>query len=125
MGARFDFLKGPIQWLERPRLESPAHLLAYPFVFSLSGQITSFRAINYARMFKKYEDSVLTSRLLTQMTFPDSMTGRGQVRVQEKLGDLLKSYFVLEIRRENLLVDAMNQLWRRGKREMMKPLKVR
>ncbi|KAL9002648.1 MAG: hypothetical protein Q9188_004428 [Gyalolechia gomerana] len=125
MGARFDFLKGPIQWLERPRLESPAHLLAYPFVFSLSGQITSFRAINYARMFKKYEDSVLTSRLLNQMTFPDSMTGRGQVRVQEKLGDLLKSYFVLEIRRENLLVDALNQLWRRGKREMMKPLKVR
>ncbi|KAL8940570.1 MAG: hypothetical protein Q9211_002218 [Gyalolechia sp. 1 TL-2023] len=125
MGARFDFLKSPIQWLERPRLENPAHLLAYPFVFSLTGQITCFRAINYARMFKKYEDSVLTSRLLVQMTFSDPMTGRGEVRVHEKLGDLLKSYFVLEIRRENLLLDAINQLWRREKGEMMKPLKVR
>ncbi|KAL8940765.1 MAG: hypothetical protein Q9216_002645 [Gyalolechia sp. 2 TL-2023] len=125
MRARFDFLNDPIKWLERPGLENPAHLLAYPFVFGLKGQITCFRAINYARMFRKYEDSILTSRLLTQMTFPDSLTGRGQIRVQEKLEDFLKSYFVLEISRENILLDAMNQLWRRKKQEMTKPLKVR
>ncbi|KAL9028308.1 MAG: hypothetical protein Q9196_003306 [Gyalolechia fulgens] len=125
---RFSAVGGALEilrYFERPRLENPAHLLAYPFVFSLTGQITCFRAINYARMFKKYEDSVLTSRLLVQMTFSDPMTGRGEVRVHEKLGDLLKSYFVLEIRRENLLLDAINQLWRREKGEMMKPLKVR
>lgn len=125
MGARFDFLKSPIQWLERPRLENPAHLLSYPFIFNSKDQFTCFRAINYTRMFRKYEGSILASRSLIQMSYPDSMTGRGEIRVQEKLGNLLKSYFVIEIRRESVLLDAINQLWRREERELMKPLKVR
>ena len=32
---------------------------------------------------------------------------------------------VLEIRRDNILTDALNQLWRREKRELLRPLKVR
>lgn len=109
-------------------LENPAHLLAYPFVFNLYGQVSCFRTINYVRMFKEYEDTVLASRLLDQMVFADpktGMMGRGAVRVKEKLSDLLKGYFVIEITRENVLLDAINQLWRREEREMMKPLKVR
>ncbi|KAL9603820.1 MAG: hypothetical protein Q9219_000929 [cf. Caloplaca sp. 3 TL-2023] len=125
MGACFDFLKSPIEWLERPEVENPAHLLSYPFVFDVKSQITCFRSINYALMFRKHQTTALSSRLLQSMSNPDSMTGRGEVRVQEKLGHLLKSYFVIEVRRENILLDALNQLWRRDEREMIKPLKVR
>ena len=32
---------------------------------------------------------------------------------------------VLEIRRDNILTDALNQLWRREKRELLRPLKIR
>ena len=125
MGARFDFLKSPIQWLDCPKLENPAHLLLYPFVFNLKGQIACFRSMNYVRMFRKYEESILASRLLAQMSYPDALTGRGEIRVQEKFEHLMKSYFVIEIRRDNVLLDAINQLYRREKRDLMKPLKVR
>lgn len=125
MAARFDFLKTPAKWLEHQRIGNPAHLLDYPFVFNLYGQISCFRGINYARMLKSYEDTVLASRLLKQMAYTDTETGRGAVRVKEKLHVFLQGYFVIEVTRENVLLDALNQLWRREKREMMKPLKVR
>ncbi|KAL8736729.1 MAG: hypothetical protein Q9166_000095 [cf. Caloplaca sp. 2 TL-2023] len=76
-------------------------------------------------MFKAYEDSAVASRLLTQMSFADSLTGRGELRLQETLGNILKSYFVIDIRRKNVLVDALDQVWRREKRELIRPLKVR
>ena len=48
---------------------------------------------------------------------------------QRKLLDRLQvsttQFLVLEIRRDNILRDALNQLWRRQKRELVRPLKVR
>ncbi|KAL8832541.1 MAG: hypothetical protein Q9170_004832 [Blastenia crenularia] len=76
-------------------------------------------------MFKRYQGTILNTRLLNQMSYPDPITSRGQVRVRDKLGTVLESYFVIEVRRERLLPDVMDQLWRREKRELMKPLKVR
>lgn len=125
MKVRFDWLKLSTDWLSRPRIENPQHILTYPFVFSVKSRIACFRALNYARMFQSYEDSILASRLLAQLSFPDPLTSRGEIRVQDKLGNLLKNYFVLEIRRESVLLDAIAQLWRREKRDLMKPLKVR
>ena len=37
----------------------------------------------------------------------------------------MNNYLVLEIRRDKVLTDAMNQLWRRERRELLRPLKVR
>ncbi|KAL8900837.1 MAG: hypothetical protein Q9207_005493 [Kuettlingeria erythrocarpa] len=123
--ACFDWLKLSTDWLSRPRIENPQHILTYPFLFSTQNQIACFRALNYAKMLQSYEDTIVASRLLAQMSFPDPLTSRGEIRVQDKLGNLLKSYFVIEIRRESVLFDAIEQLWRREKRDLMKPLKVR
>lgn len=125
MQVRFDWLKFSTEWLSRPRIANPQHLLTYPFVFHVKSQIACFRALNYAKMFQAYEDSIVASRLLAQMSFPDPLTSRGEVRVLDKLGNLLKSYFVIEIRRESVLLDTIAQLWRRQERDLMKPLKVR
>lgn len=125
MEVRFDWLKLSTDWRSRRRIENPQHILTYPFLFSVKSQIACFRALNYAWMFQSYEDSIVASRLLAQMSFPDPLTSRGEVRVQDKLGNLLKNYFVIEIRRESVLLDAIAQLWRREERDLMKPLKVR
>ncbi|KAL8681972.1 MAG: hypothetical protein Q9186_001980 [Xanthomendoza sp. 1 TL-2023] len=81
--------------------------------------------MNYAKMFKAYKDTVVATRLLAQMSFPDAVSGRGEIRLEEKLANVLKSYFVIDIRRQSVLVDALDQVWRRDKRELMRPLKVR
>lgn len=36
----------------------------------------------------------------------------------------MSTYLVLMVRRDNVLTDALNQLWRRERRELMRPLKV-
>ncbi|KAI4191403.1 MAG: hypothetical protein LQ348_003526 [Seirophora lacunosa] len=125
MEVRFDWLKFSTDWLSRPRIANPQHLLNYPFVFHVTTQIAYFRALNYAKMFQAYDETNMAARMLSQMSFPDALTGRGEMRVREKLGNLLTGYFVMEIRREHILQDAIEQLWRRDEREVRKPLKVR
>lgn len=125
MEVRFDWLKLATDWLSRPRTANPQHILNYPFVFNIKARIACFRALNYKTMFQAYEDANMASRMLSQMSFPDALTGRGEIRVRDKLGVFLTNYFVLEIRREHLLRDAIEQLWRRDMREVLKPLKVR
>ncbi|KAL9033156.1 MAG: hypothetical protein Q9214_007644 [Letrouitia sp. 1 TL-2023] len=53
------------------------------------------------------------------------MSYRGEIRLPERFEYLLKSHFVMDIRRENMLQDTFNQLWMRNRKELFKPLKVR
>ncbi|KAL8920528.1 MAG: hypothetical protein Q9172_004455 [Xanthocarpia lactea] len=123
--AQLDFLNMPTDWPDPVAGTDHKHLLQYPFILDLKGRVCCFRAMNYAKMFKAHEDSAAASRLLAQMSFPDTLTGRGEIRLRDKLGSVLRSHFVIEIRRQSILVDALDQLWRREKCELMKPLKVR
>jgi hypothetical protein len=62
-------------------------------------------------------------RLVGQMSPADPLPNAGTLL--SRLQKALSHYLVLEVRRDNLLVDALNQLWRRERRELMRPLKVR
>lgn len=68
---------------------------------------------------------MVAARLVAQMTFADRMSGRGELRLHDRLKTATSNYLVLEIRRGEALTDALNQLWRRERRELMRPLKVR
>ena len=41
-----------------------------------------------------------------------------------RLRKTLANYFVLKVSRSNMTTDALNQIWRRERREMLKPLRV-
>ena len=124
MTARLDLLEVSLDMADfPPRPGKPCHILSYPFVFDLPKRVSAFRAINYTQIYKAQQQSRIASRVLAQLSFPDSEAGRGEI--QHKLGNLLSNYFVIEIRRHQVLTDAMDQCWRREKREMMRPLKVR
>ncbi|KAL8980818.1 MAG: hypothetical protein Q9205_004208 [Flavoplaca limonia] len=124
MVAQIDFLDIPTEWPNPMALSSQKHVLQYPFILDLRCRVSCFRAMNYSKMNKAYGASIAASRLLAQTTFRDTLTGRSENRSQE-LGKIIKSYFVIDISRQSILVDAYKQLWRRPKRELMKPLKVR
>ncbi|KAL9000721.1 MAG: hypothetical protein Q9169_000757 [Polycauliona sp. 2 TL-2023] len=107
-------------WPDHATRASHKHLLQYPFIFTWDHKVRHFRAINYSKMSNAHTASVVASRLLAQTTFGD--------RTQPRFGELervVTSYFVIEIRRQSVLVDAFNQLWRRPQQELLKPLKVR
>ena len=124
MAAQIDFLDMPTEWPMPAARSNYKHILQYPFILDLRCRVSCFRAMNYSKMSKAYGVSIATSRLLAQTTFRDTPVGRFETRSQE-LSKIIKSYFVIDIRRQSVLVDAFTQLWRRPKRELMKPLKVR
>lgn len=122
---RLDVVQMPTEWVNSQKDEDSVHLLSYPFLFPDSILVGYFRAVNYEAMSKAYEGSLLTRRLLSLMTWTNHETGLGVIRRRERLNKELHNFFVLEISRENILTDAFNQLWRRHRPEILKPLKVR
>lgn len=116
---RLDLMETAKQWIADPVDRSLVHLFSYSFLFPPTYLLAYFRAANHATMFKAYESSFLANRLLTEMTFPGSQVNR------KRLDKTLKSFFVLEVSRSNVLTDALNQLWKRERREMLKPIRVR
>ncbi|KAJ6188337.1 hypothetical protein N7519_003245 [Penicillium mononematosum] len=74
-------------------------------------------------MTKSYEAAMTTTRHVTQTAF-------GAIRVSDdprlltRMKTSMSTYLVLVVRRDNILSDALSQLWRREKRELMRPLKV-
>ena len=104
---------------------SELHLLDFPFLFPPSSLVSCFRSINHSAMYAAYRDAVAASRLSDGMAWPDYSTGRGAIRLHDRLRLATTEYLVLEARREHILFDAMSQVYRRQKRELMRPLKIR
>lgn len=125
LANRLEVMNTPTEWVTSRQDRNTVHLLSYPFIFLPTTLVSFYRAINHAAMFKAFESSIIAVKLEAQMTFMDPNTGRGEIRFRDRLKTATSSYLVLAIRREDVLTDALNQLWRRERRELMRPLKVR
>jgi len=112
----------PVEWLASPPSNKILNLLSYSFLFPPSALVTYFRALNYSSMSKAYETSMTTSRLVLHLAFAGE---QHEGRLCDRLKIAMSTNLVLEVRRDNVLRDALNQLWRRERRELMRPLKVR
>ncbi|KAH8427651.1 HECT domain protein [Aspergillus melleus] len=123
LSERLEPLELPVEWMGRVPNNKTMHLLSYPFLFPPSALVIYFRALNYAAMSKHYEAATTITRHVTQTAF-------GAIQIQEdvpllsRLKTSMTTYLVLVVRRDSLLTDALNQLWRRERRELMRPLKV-
>jgi hypothetical protein len=130
LSDRIDVKDTPYEWFQYER--QSIHLLDHPYIFPSSALVTYFRAINLAHMTKAYEEATHMRRLQLQMSMfirdPDSKD-RSFDPLCERLGsrlDIAKTaYLIVEISRERVLEDALDQLFKREKRELMRPLKVR
>lgn len=124
LSDRLDLMEMPIDWLSSQRDRNTVHLLSYPFLFMPSTLVFYFRSINHAAMFKAYENSLITSSMIERVTLVEPPAGR-ELLLYDKLKKATQSYLVLDIPREEVLTAALNQLWRREKRELTRPLKIR
>ena len=117
----------PLEWLGFESNRKTVHLLDYPYLFDASTLITYFRAINYSRMNQAYETAkAANDHIRITLDANHLMPDRGrQIRIYNRLDIATAKYMVLEIRRDNVLQDTFNSIWRREEREFMRPLKIR
>lgn len=124
LSERLDPMDMPVEWLGILPNNRSMHLLSYSFMFPPSVLIIYFRAMNYSVMSKSYETAMTSSRHVTQNAFSNTIPIEDDVGLLARLKTSISTYLVLTIRRDNVLMDALNQLWRREKRQLMRPLKV-
>ncbi|KAL2861536.1 hypothetical protein BJX68DRAFT_222791 [Aspergillus pseudodeflectus] len=123
LSERLDPLEMPVQWMARVPSNKTLHLLSYSFLFPPSALVIYFRALNYSAMSRHYEAAMTTTRHVTQTAF-NNIEISDDVGLLARMKTSMTTYLVLVIRRDNILTDALNQLWRRERRELMRPLKV-
>jgi hypothetical protein len=124
---RLDTVDMPLEWLDFVPNKRTTHLLDHPFLFQPSTLVTYFRAINYSRMNEAHETAKATHGLM-RSTISESnlMTDHDRrQRLFDRLSTATSKFIVLEIRRDNVLLDTFNSIWRRETRELMRPLKIR
>ncbi|KAF8246743.1 HECT-domain-containing protein [Wilcoxina mikolae CBS 423.85] len=125
IGERINAYIWPVDWYNSVTpLPSPndIHLLDHQYLFPVPHLVTFFRAINLDIMKKAYETAIANIRMAGQMS---ELTRVGYPALSAKIETALSIYFVLTVRRVNLLEDALNQLIHREHRELMRPLKIR
>lgn len=124
LSDRFDPLTMPVEWHNAAPNPKTLHLLSFPFLFPPTTLVTFFRAINFQTMSRAFEAAVFTCRQLKSHHLPDPRDAP-EGSVLRRLATAMSVYLVLDIHRDRALSDALDQLWRREKRELMRPLKVR
>jgi len=135
---RLDPKEAPVVWYQSLKdsrndrasgaPEAPIHLISHPFLFTPSTLVTYFRAINLSIMTSYYESALSTLSLMRQVClnqyFPATKEQRDKF-VEDKLKIACTTYLLMGIRREHILEDAFNGVYKREIRELMKPLKIK
>ena len=124
VGERMDAYVWPVDWYHGASRLPPGeiHLLDYPYLLPIRHRVTFFRAINLDIMKKAYEAAIANIRMAGQMS---ELTRVGYPSLAAKIDTALAIYFVIAVRRANLVEDALNQLIHREYRELVRPLKIR
>ena len=121
---RLDTIKMPVSWLSHTPTRQRLHLLDFPYIFSSSTLVSYFRSINFSRMSRAFEESTSFHDKITVIAQRAGLTQHHKDVLVERLGPAGSKYLILDIKRGAVLKDALDQLWRREERELLKPLKV-
>ncbi|KAJ5129710.1 uncharacterized protein N7515_005749 [Penicillium bovifimosum] len=123
LSFRLDPMDMPVAWAGALPNNRTIHLLSYPFLFPPSALVAYFRALNHSAMAKYFDAASTTARHVNQTAIGHIPIFDGP-RLLSRMSTSMRTYLVIVVRRDNILEDALSQLWRREKRELMRPLKV-
>jgi hypothetical protein len=123
---RLDTMHVPVSWLDFTSTAEEGHILDYPYLFRPETLVSYFRSINFSKMSRSFEEASSLRRRMGAIVDPGSLINNPHHKTLLK--DMLRiassRYLVLDIGRDAVLRDAFDQLWRREKRELFRPLKV-
>lgn len=120
-----DEIDMPFAWLNFKPNATTMHILQFPFLFPATDLVRYFRSLNLKTMKQSHEKAMGTyangkSQLIFAQWRVNNVT-----EVLDKTRAHMARYFVMTIRREHMLEDAIGQIWRRERQELTRPLKVR
>ncbi|OAQ97004.1 hypothetical protein LLEC1_05987 [Akanthomyces lecanii] len=123
---RLDAMRVPVQWMATKSTNDVGNLLDYPYLFRSDMLVTYFRSINFACMSRTFEEASSLKRRMSAIVDPGSLitNPHHKVVLKDMLRTAASKYLVLDIGRTSVLRDAFDQLWRRQKRELLRPLKI-
>ncbi|KAK3316112.1 hypothetical protein B0H66DRAFT_278525 [Apodospora peruviana] len=121
---RLDSVQMPVAWLSHSSTRQKLHLLDFPYLFNSSTLVSYFRSINFSRMSYAFEEATSVQDEIDAIATRLSLDQHHKEVLADRLKVPAAKYLSLDIRRENVLQDAFNQLWRREERELLRPLKV-
>ncbi|EXJ95364.1 hypothetical protein A1O1_00485 [Capronia coronata CBS 617.96] len=121
----FDEMAMPIEWMAFRADARQMHLLSFSFLFEPATLVRYFRAINIEMMRKSHESATMVYNDTRHYMWAPAIPVYEAREVLASLRPHMAKYFVLTIRRDDVLNDAINQIWRRQRRELMRPLRVR
>ena len=81
----------PVSWLSFTSTRRRVHLLDYPYIFNPSSLVSYFRAINFSRMSRAYEESSSLQSRINAIIAPDSLVTESHQK--NVLQDLLKTWW--------------------------------
>ncbi|OAP58389.1 hypothetical protein AYL99_07479 [Fonsecaea erecta] len=125
IAATFDEMSMPSEWLSFRPDSRQIHLLSFSFLFQPHVLVKYFRAINIAIMKKSHEDATIVYNDIRQYMWAPAIPIYSAKEVLAHLRPHMARFFVLTIRRHDILNDAIDQIWQRQRRELMRPLRVR
>lgn len=123
---RLDTIEVPVDWISFTSSRWQQHILDHPYLFSPEVLVSFFRSINFARMSRMFEESSSLKTRMSAIVDPGSLitNPHHKMVLQDLLRTASSKYLILEISRGTVARDAFDQLWRREKRELLRPLKV-
>ncbi|TAQ83409.1 hypothetical protein B7494_g8266 [Chlorociboria aeruginascens] len=125
---RLDQIQMPMGWLTFQSNKRTMHLLDHRYLFKTSTLVNYFRGINFSRMNIAHQTAITSSKRARDFAMNDrfmSFEEESRFGLFHRLQTATTSFLVLKIRRQNVLVDAFNSIWRREERELLRPLKIR
>ncbi|KAH7312151.1 hypothetical protein B0I35DRAFT_356108 [Stachybotrys elegans] len=123
---RLDMVETPVDWVSFKSTRKRKHIMDHPYLFNPETLVSFFRAINFSRMSRMFEESSSLKTRMTAIVDPGSLitNPHHKVVLQDMLKKASSKYLVLQVGRRTVLRDAFDQLWRRERRELLRPLKV-
>lgn len=121
IGERFDS-SWPITWFNNP-LNSTTHIniIDRPYLISVPHRVTFFRMINLEHMRRAFENVIASIRMAGQMS---ELTKITYAELTAKMNDSMMIYYIIHVRRSNILQDTLNQLVHRQRNELLRPMKI-
>ena len=113
----------PAEWLAYKPNNKELHLLSFSFLFKPGTLVEYFRSINFSMMSKANLNAQVATRDVNNFQASPIHT-MGTHIMQHIMTPYMARYLVLTVRRDSLVTDAINQIWRRQRVELMRPLKV-
>ena len=109
-------------WMDASYDHTRIHIFQFPLLFDHSDYVKYFRTINLESIRAASDAAFARGNLFVRVS---SIAGLAQMDLMQRTYDEMMRVFVMNIRRESALEDALDKIWRTRKEELRRPLKIR